>query len=838
MSEEISRLPIYPCLDSLADTLAQQGLLLLSAETGAGKTTLFPWKLLAHTAFTPGKLLLLEPRRLAARAAAYRIASLLGEKVGQTVGLRTRQETQVSRETRLEVVTEGVLTRLLQNDPSLETYNTILFDEFHTRTLQGDLGLALAWEARKLFRPDLKIALLSATLPWEDIQKAFGNLPRVEVPGRAYPVSVAYCPAPSMFEKPWDAAARLSQAALAELKSQGAGTVLCFLPGYAEMHRAQELLAARLAHMRDKIFLLHGQMPAEKQREILEPGNALGLRVILATNVAETSLTIPGVKAVVDIGLERRVRFSPRTGMDHWETLPISQASAEQRKGRAGRLGPGQCYRWWSENEVREKFSTPEIAEADLAPLVLETALWGSLSPLDLTWLTPPGESALKRAKSLLTELALLDEFGKITPMGREAVKLTVHPRLAKMVLDAQKAGVLDTAAVMAALLENEDLLSVQDPDFRDRLTAFRDWARGENPKINTGAAKRVGEDARRILRALGKSPEAADKLDIDAEFTGELLLAAYPDRVAKRTRLDDPLTSRWLLASGRGAIVKGVFAREDFLAVADLDGGEQDARVFLAAPVSRRELEAGIAGKPREVWTLTWNGWKPKAKLELKVGALVLREQTGGVPALEVLQASALARLRNRGLAELPWSIAAKRFLARCRFVEKWGTRPGWPAWSDEKLLETATQWLLPYGRWNGSEVWDEAAVLAALEGYLGWERKRLLEELAPDSLTLPSKSTKKLDYETGEVPVLSARLQEFFGCRTTPKVCGQALLLDLLSPAGRTVQKTRDLDGFWDRAYPEIKKEFMGKYPRHPWPDDPRGSKPTARTKKRMDL
>jgi ATP-dependent helicase HrpB len=835
MSEDVSQLPIFPFLDSLAETLLGKGLLLLSAETGAGKTTLFPWKLLAHPGFAQGKLLLLEPRRLAARAAAARIAALLGEKIGQTVGLRTRLETLVGPETRLEVVTEGVLTRLLQADPALEKYHTVLFDEFHTRTLAGDLGLALAWETRKLFRPDLKIAILSATLPHAEIQSVFGPLPWVEVPGRAFPVEVWYRPANSVYEKPWEAAVRLSKEALDALKASGEGTVLCFLPGYWEMQRAQELLAERLPEMRARTFLLHGRMAPEKQREVLEPERARGLRVIFSTNVAETSLTIPGVKAVVDVGLERRVRFSPRTGMDHWETLPISLASAEQRRGRAGRLGPGVCLRWWKENDVREKYSPPEIMEADLAPLVLETALWGSASPLELAWLTPPPEAALKRAQALLRELELLDTDGKITAAGREAVKLTVHPRLAKMVWDAQQTGVLETAAVMAALLENEDLLPGKDPDFRDRLSAFRDWGQGAPTQVNAGVAQRVWEDVRRILRNFGKFAESVEKLEIEAAYAGELLLAAYPDRAAKRTRVDDPLTSRWLLASGRGAMVKGVFAREDFLAVADLDGGDQDAKVFLAAPVTRQDLEAGKAGKPREVWTLTWQGWKPKAKAELKLGAIMLKEKIGGLPALEVFQQAALTRLRNKGLGELPWDSASQRFLARCRFVEKWGTRPGWPQFSDEILLTHAAEWLVSYGHWGGGVVWAEADLLSALEGYLGWERQRLLAELAPESLTLPSKTTKKLDYESSEVPVLSARLQEFFGCRTTPRVCGQPLLLDLLSPAGRTVQRTRDLDGFWDRAYPMVKKEMMGRYPRHHWPDDPRAARATARVKKK---
>lgn len=832
MPEDISAFPIHSFLDSIADTFARAGLLLLSAETGAGKTTLLPWKLLAHPGFAGVKLLLLEPRRLAARAAADRIASLLGEKTGQTVGLRTRLETAVSAKTRLEVVTEGVLTRLLQADPSLAGYGAVLFDEFHTRSLQGDLGLALVWETRKIFRPDLKLAVLSATLPAEDIRKTLGAWPLLAVPGRAFPVDVFDRPPVSPREKPWEAAARLSTEALAALGPQ-AGTVLCFLPGYREMHRARELLASRLPDDRARLFLLHGRMPPGQQREILDPRNAAGARVILATNVAETSLTVPGVKAVVDIGLERRVRFSPRTGMDHWETAPISRASAEQRKGRAGRTAPGACYRWWRSQEPRAEFSPPEILEADLAPLALETALWGAASPAELTWITPPPEAAIRRAQVLLAELHLLGPDGKITPAGREAARLAVHPRLAGMVLRARAQDLVVTAAIMAALLENDDLLAGDDPDFRDRLAAFRTWAESGTGRANTGIAARVREDARRILKTLGLRDETLDPPAIHPDASGALLLSAYPDRAAKRTRLDDPLTSRWLLASGRGAIVKGPLARDEFLAIADVDGGDQDARVFLAAPVTRQDLLAGSAGPPRETWTLDWKGWKPEARFETKVGAIVLQAKNGGLPAPEILTAEALARLRERGLADLPWSPSTRRFLARCRFVEKWSGRAGWPEFAEAALLAKAGDWLAPFGNWTGGAVWDETALTAALENYLGWERRKPLDELAPESLTLPSGSKKRLDYETGDVPVLSARLQEFFGCVTTPAICGQPLLLDLLSPAGRTVQLTRDLDGFWDRAYPEVKKELMGRYPRHYWPDNPREAKATARTK-----
>jgi len=836
MTDDIRTLPIYPELESLARTFAESGLLLLSAEPGAGKTTLLPWKLLSHPAFQKGKILLLEPRRLAARSAADRIASLLSEKTGQTVGLRTRLETVVSARTRLEVVTEGVLTRLLQSDPGLEGVTAILFDEFHTRSLHGDLGLALAWDCRKLLRPDLKLAILSATLPSDAIQETFGPWPLAEIPGRAFPVEVVYRPPLSAHEKPWEAAARLGSEAWTRVSREGRGTVLCFLPGYREMHRGRQLLAERLPELQERIFLLHGQMPPEQQRLLLDPAHTGSGRIILATNVAETSLTIPGVKAVVDLGLERRVRFSPRTGMDHWDTVAISRASADQRKGRAGRTGPGVCYRWWQPETFREPFSPPEILEADLAPLVLETALWGAAAPADLAWLTPPAAASGRQAGAVLRELELLDAQGKITSWGRQAAGMAVHPRLAKMVISAKTESLsgqsrLETAAVAAALLENEDILTGDDPDFRDRLAQMQSGLPGA---AKATAAKRVLEDARRILRSLGR-PWDASLSRLDPGAAGSLLLAAYPDRAAKRTRLDDSGSSRWLLASGRGAIVKGPLAREEYLAIADLDGGETDARVFLAAPVSRKDLEDGLAGRPQENWILEWQGWKPKARQELKLGAIVLKERSGQLPPREAIQQATLSRLHGQGLASLPWNPTSRRFLARCRFVEKWGCQNGWPEFGDSELAADAETWLAPFGHWSGGPVWDEASLLSALESRLSWNQRRLLDDLAPESWTLPSGSVKKLDYESNEVPVISARLQEFFGCVTTPRICNQPLLLDLLSPAGRTVQRTRDLDGFWDRAYPDVKKDLMGRYPRHYWPDNPREAHATARAKPR---
>lgn len=827
MSQSFKNLPIYPFLEEITTTFSTKGLLLLSAAPGAGKTTLVPWNLVSQPGFKESKLLLLEPRRLAARAAANRIASLLGEKTGQTVGLRTRLETIVGPSTRLEVVTEAVLTRIIQNNKALDGYNTILFDEFHTRSLHGDLGLALAWETRKTIRPDLRIGLLSATLPAKDIEKVFPDFPLIEVPGRVFPVDLFYHPPQSSQEKPWHGATRLCQEALKNLTDQAPATVLCFLPGYYEMHQAQKCLIEKCPAMKNEIYLLHGQMPPKDQRIVLDPDNATRNRIILATNVAETSLTIPGVKAVVDIGLERRVRFLPRTGMDHWDTLPISMASAEQRKGRAGRLGPGICYRWWNEKEFREPFALPEIMEADLAPLVLETSDWGVNSPTALTWLTPPPGATLSQATGLLHDLHLLDANGQITNLGHLTNTISVHPRLARMVLTFKDSNFLDTAALIAALLESDDLLSRRDPDFRERVQLFKDWANGKEQPGNAGLLKRIWEECRRILRSAGKQVATPKDLHINVHVVGRVLLAAYPDRLAKRTRLDDPVTSRWLLASGRGGLLKGNLSQEDYLVITDLDGGLQNAKIFSAAPIIEKELLSSPVVEVKKCWSIEWKGWKPKGKLDVKIAAIVLKEQQGVAPDKKTLQQQAFIKLRNQGFSALPWNTVTENFLARCRFVEKWGDQKNWPSFSNKNLLAQAEHWLLQAGKWTGGEIWTEQSLLSGLKHYLSASQQQKLEELAPEIIRLPQGFKKKLNYRTDDIPKLSARLQEFFGCQTTPMICNQPLVLDILTPANRTMQLTRDLESFWKNTYAGVKKEFEGKYPKHQWPDNPGNKK-----------
>ncbi|MDP1992441.1 MAG: ATP-dependent helicase HrpB [Syntrophales bacterium] len=833
--DDVTALPLYPHLDEIAGTLATRNLLMLHAEPGAGKTTLVPWRLLAHKAFAGTKFLLLQPRRIAARAAGERIAALLEERLGQTVGLRTRMETIVSPMTRIEVVTEGVLTRIIQNDPSLSGYGLVIFDEFHERNLQGDVALAFTWECREVFRRDLRILFMSATPPTAELRGAIGDLPAISVSGSSWPVRLVDRP-PLKGETPERGAARLALEVREMLDPEGGGDVLVFLPGFREIRQAQDELVRMRPHLGPDIAILHGRLPPEEQRGLLAASPGPSHRIILATNVAETSLTIPGVRAVVDSGLERRVRFHPRTGMDHWETVEISAASAVQRQGRAGRLGPGICLRWYRSADPRKSFSPPEIMEADLAPLVLETALWGATSPLDLTWITPPPSGALKQATALLEELGLIDSQGRITTSGRQAAAMGLHPRLGRMVMKAKERGWLATAAVTAAILEEGDPLGGADPDFRDRLSAWAAWASGALNDLRQDAGRRIAREAERIVRIAGSVEQTVRGADVDPSLAGRLLIQAYPDRAAQRVGAGGVArVARLILVTGRGARIKGALGQEEFLVAADLDGGETEARIFLAAPVSRSDIESGLAGPVAMSLRFSWEGWTPKTRKEMRVGRLLLDEKCGVAPSPDDIRQAVRERLAREGLEALPWNDAARRFRARCLFVGRCGRHERWPDFSSGALMDDLYLWLLPFGNWEGGAVFTCESLLQALMGRLGWEHRRILDEVAPETWLLPSGTRKRLDYEAGDVPVIAARLQEFFGCRETPRLCGQPLMLHLLSPAGRPVQITQDLDGFWERSYPAVKKELMGRYPRHYWPDDPRAAKPTAQAKKK---
>lgn len=822
--DEISSLPLHPRLDEVADAFARSGLLLLSAEPGAGKTTLVPWRLLAHPDFAGSKILLLEPRRIAARMAADRIAALLGEEVGKSVGLRTRRETIAGPSCRLEVVTDGVLVRILQSDQALGGYGAVIFDEFHERGLMADLAFSLAWDCRRHLRGDLRIMLMSATLPAGDCTSAFGEWPRLEAPGRSHPVRVEYRP-PRARERIEEGAARLALEAMESLNGEPGG-VLVFLPGFREINRAADILAGRV-RARAAVEVLHGRLSLEQQRRVVRGTGRDGRRIVLATNVAESSLTIMGVRAVVDTGFERRVRFSPRTGMGHWETVRISDASAVQRSGRAGRLGPGLCLRWWAGDEPLAPFSPPEILEADLAPMYIETAAWGAASPLDLVWMTPPPEAHLKRAAALLDELGLV-LGGAITPEGARAARLGLHPRLARMVLRADAAGLAPTASLMAAILEEGEGPRPESADFSERMEDWRAWERGVRGSVSDSRAGRIRDEARRILRQCGGGSFRGD--DVDVSRAGELLLWAYPDRVARRAGAD-----RWVMAAGRGARMAARFpCAEDFLVAPEMDGGGTEARIFSAAPVAREAIERAFAPL-REEARFEWRGWKPVVTVGVFAGGLLLNERRSGAPGGDDLREAVMRRLEAEGLEVLPWSDGTRRLLARCRFVQRRGRVRAWPDFSDEALLRDAREWLPPFGNYGGGEVFGEGSLASALAYRLGRVMRARLDAEAPESVELPSGSRRAVDYESGDIPVIAARLQEFFGCTETPRIGGESALLHLLSPAGRPVQITRDLGGFWERSYEEVRKELAGRYPKHHWPADPLGAKPTARAKQR---
>lgn len=804
---------------------------MLYAETGAGKTTLVPWKLLSHDAFTGTKILLLQPRRIAARAAADRIAHLLNERPGQTVGLRTRTETIIGASTRLEVVTEGILTRIIQHDQALEGYGTIIFDEFHERNLQADLALALAWDCRATIRPDIRLLFMSATLPSQDIRAAFGDMELISVQGRTHPVRVLYRP-PLAGEKPWNGAARLTVEARDMLDGSGGGDLLTFLPGFHEINRTRDAIEQSRPALKNDIVILHGQLPPDEQRRVLNPPRGVRERIILSTNVAETSLTLPGVRAVVDTGLERRVRYQPRTGMDHWDTAMISAASAEQRKGRAGRVGPGICLRWRDEADRLDEFSPPEILESDLTPLVLETTLWGAATPFDLTWLSPPPQASVERASALLKSLGLIDADGRITATGRNAAGMGLHPRLGRMVLEAAGRGWLATAAVTAAILEEGSSTGGNDPDFRDRLAAWSAWAAGRCGAFPEKAGLRIEDEARRIMRIAGSEQSMLPGKDIDPDLAGKLLLLAYPDRAGRKTSSDGD-ASRWVLTTGRGARMTGPLGIHEFIAIAELDGGETDARVFSAAPITIGDLETGLAGKPETEYLFEWEGWTPRILTIEHLGKMKLKEKQGGIPSEEILRKYTIDRIKEEGIEYLPWNNSARKLCKRSNFVLKNGGQSNWPDFSSDILAAEAKEWLIPFARLSGDPVFTEDIVLRALEYRLGPERRRILDTLAPDQIRLPSGTMKTVDYESGDIPVIAARLQEFFGCTETPRLCGIPLILHLLSPAERPVQITQDIQGFWERSYPEVKKELMGRYPRHYWPQNPMVAVPTNRAK-----
>ena len=804
-----NRLPIDDILPELLATLQSSPNVVLSAPPGAGKTTRVPLALLEMIPPEAGTIIMLEPRRIAAASAARYMAQTLGEPVGQTVGYGIRFERKVSSRTRIEVVTEGILTRRLQDDPGLSGVACVIFDEFHERSINADLGLALCIEAQSALRPDLKLLVMSATLECGPLAALLGNAPMVASQGRSFPVELHYLPSTDRQPLPRRMAGAIRQA-LAEQQ----GDLLAFLPGSGEIRAVQRELEGLGGVL---ICPLYGDLPFEQQQRAILPGPER--RVVLATNIAETSLTIDGVRIVVDCGLSRRLQLDPSTGLERLVTVRASKASALQRAGRAGRTAPGVCYRLYNEQtfQAMTAFSPAEILTADLAPLLLELAAWGirvdygdsrdvSSTVPGIKWLDPPPAAHLAAAGELLQLLGAVSGEGQITPLGRRMVRLPVHPRLGRLLLEAETRGLLPAACRFAAQLSN-------------RATA--------------GAALERTE--RQLLQLMGqRGPTATGPADDG--LMAPLYLAAWPDRIAQRRTGEQ---DRYLLASGRGALLSRTCTSRAGLGVAlQVDGGTGAEGVIhqlaVVTPEQLRQTLPQLLVRQRQVgWDET--AGRVVAAEQERIGSLVLASRQVAASDEEALPLL-LEQVARRGVASLNWSGAARQLQGRVGCAARLLPEEGWPDLSDPQLNSRLADWLGP--QLAGVRSWQDIQKVdlqQALQQALGWRLAQTLDSVAPTHLQVPSGRRAALDYTVEEGPVLAVKLQELFGMADSPAVCrGRlAVLVHLLSPAGHPVAVTRDLQGFWQRGYPEVRKELRGRYPKHPWPDDPWNAPATHRTK-----
>lgn len=814
-------LPIDALLPEIRALLASHASLVIEAPPGAGKTTRVPLALLDAEWLRGRKLVMLEPRRLAARATAHYMAKLLAERVGETVGYRVHMDTQVGPRTHIEVVTEGVLTRLLQSDPALADYGLVIFDEFHERSLHADLALALCLEARQTLRPDLRIVVMSATLEGVAVAQLLGNAPQLISEGRGFPVDTRYRPL-AVRERIEPQVANSIRRVLAE----ETGSLLVFLPGGGEIRRVAALLGKDLPADTD-VVPLYGDLPPAQQDAAILPAAAGRRKLVLATSIAETSLTIEGIRVVVDAGYTRVSRFDPVSGLSRLVTVRVSRASANQRRGRAGRTQSGVCYRLWSASERLEAQHPPEIMHADLAPLALELGQWGVKDAAKLAWLDPPPSAALAQARDLLRELGALDAEARITGSGRRLLDLPLHPRLAHMVLKSGQQAWL--ACVLAALISERDILSADERSADVLLRVRTLTTRSADPRL-----RRVHVLAREIARQAGIQPET----HIEADHAGQLLALAYPDRIARRRTGNAP---RYLLSNGRGAFLNtdDALGAAPWLAVAALDGEPREARIYLAAPLSEAQVRALFAEKIQGREVIRWDATLDAvaATYEQRLGAIVLEQRPLPNPDRERVITLMLEAIRQRGLECLPWTPALRQWQARILFLRRLQA-DCWPAVDDTNLLATLEHWLAPFLRHHARlNRLADLPLQQALAVLLEYRQQRLLDELAPTHVSVPTGSRIAIDYTAGETPVLAVRLQELFGLAETPTIAAGRvpLMLHLLSPAGRPLQITRNLAGFWKSSYPDVKKDMKGRYPKHPWPDDPLLAVPTRRVRRR---
>jgi ATP-dependent helicase HrpB len=839
----MTRLPIDDILPELCASLEHTPNAVVQAAPGAGKTTRIPLKLLETPWREGGKIIMLEPRRLAARAAARRMAQTLGEPVGKTIGYRIQLDNKTGPDTIIEVVTEGILTRRLQTDPSLEGVAVVIFDEFHERNLQADLGLALCLDCQAGLREDLRILVMSATLDVGPIAELMGDAPVIASAGRAFPVETRYLGKPPV-DRFRDNLCPAVGSAVKQILGDEAGSILVFLPGEGEIRRVENLLNGSSLPSDVDVFPLYGALPQTQQDQAISPPPSGRRKIVLATSIAETSLTIEGIRVVIDGGQSRNPRFDPQSSMTRLFTEPVSLAGATQRQGRAGRLEPGICYRLWDkagEGAFRQ-FSQPEILDADLAPLALDLANWGIHDSDALNWLTPPPKAPLDQGQDLLRLLQAIDSHGRITAHGREMARLPMHPRLAHMVIKGAKSGWADTACNVAALLTDRDIAQREDRNpLAVDLTLRVSAVKGEQTslRINRNALSRTRALAKQWLRRVPKKTRQDHAHDLSPdEQIGALVALAYPDRIAERRPGGD---SRYRLSNGKGAVLPAADALRDvpYLAIASVSGATRDARIRIAAPISGATIEHLFENEIEEGETAAWDSQSRSviARRQRRLNALVLNDAPAKNIPGDQIAGALVDGIRDMGLDCLPWSKDATGWRQRVLCFRQ-ATGNGSDL-SDATLLETLEEWLLPYlAGMSRLQHLKSLDMLAILKSQLDWSTLQTMDKQVPSHITVPSGSSIRIDYTDLTAPVLPVKLQEMFGATETPSILGGAIALSihLLSPAGRLLQITQDLQAFWTNTYPQVKAEMKGRYPKHPWPDNPLSAAPTRHTKNKM--
>ena len=815
-------LPIDAVLDDLRAALAERPAAVLVAPPGAGKTTRVPLALMSEDWLAERKILVLEPRRIAARAAAERMAKTLSESLGETIGLRTRMLSKSGPRTRIEVITEGIFTRMIIDDPELSGVGAVLFDEFHERSLDADLGLALAIDCQQGLRNDLRILPMSATLDGARVAEVLGDVSVIASEGRAYPVDTRYLGR--------DANARIedqvTDAVIRALRAEP-GSILAFLPGQGEIRRVEERLRERLTDPDVAIAPLYGAMDIKAQDLALEPARAGTRKVVLATSIAETSITIEGVRVVIDSGLARVPRYEPNVGATRLETVRVSRAAADQRRGRAGRTEPGMCYRLWDEPQTQSlpAYAEPEIRSADLAPLLLDCAEWGAVDPGTLRWIDPPPQSAIDAARAELTELQAIDALGQVNPLGRRLRSLPLPPRLARMIIAAAELGHAQEAADIAAVIVERGI-GGNDTDLASRLEGFR---RDRSARAS---------DMRRLAAGWARAAGSANTSQPRAELsTAQLLALAFPGRIGKARGAP----GQFLLANGRGANLDPThpLARAPYIVAAELSGSAASTRILLAVAADEDEVIAAAGSRTSTADEIEFDvaSGALRARTVRRLDAIILASEPRAVAPTEQ-SASALAEgVAKLGIGRLPWTKAQMQLRDRVGFLRAAGDE-AWPDLSDAALAAGASQWLAPFlvGKTRLSDIGADD-LGTALDTLLPWSLKRRLDDEAPTHFEAPTGNRHAIDYETAGAPALHIRVQELFGLTQHPAIAGGKLplTLHLLSPAHRPIQITRDLPGFWKGSWTSVKADMKGRYPRHPWPDDPASAAPTARAKPR---